>query len=132
MIKYLFRRRKEQSIRRRRRKKSSRRKKLITCDETTDVVGCLCYPNVTRINLDRRDTYFYSLINNNKKAKTMVYRWWIHCQRDTHTYIVSRKVSIVIYLQTCYIREGGSRYFYAVASSLFECGLNLRHPPLYM
>jgi len=47
-------------------------------------------------------------------------------------YIVSMKVSIVIYLQTRYIREGGSSYFYSVSSSLFECGLNLRHPPLYM
>jgi hypothetical protein len=49
-----------------------------------------------------------------------------------HMYMVSTKVSIVIYLQTCYIREGGSYYFYAVSSSLFECGLNLRHPPLHM
>jgi hypothetical protein len=42
------------------------------------------------------------------------------------------KVSIVIYLQTCYVREGGSSYFYTVSSSLFECGLNLHHPTLYM
>ncbi len=42
------------------------------------------------------------------------------------------KVSIVIYLQTGYIREGGSSYFYPVSSSLFECGLNLRHLILYM
>ena len=46
--------------------------------------------------------------------------------------MISEKVLIATYIQTYYIRVGGSSYCYAVSSSLFECGLNLRQPTTYM